>query len=65
MELTNAVANNANMVQQAISIAMLRKTMSLDANVISELMPQAMDASAAALEVPADPSLGGSIDISV
>ncbi len=65
MELSNVMANNAYMVRQAISLAMLQKTMGLDANVVSELMPEAMDASAAALEVPADPSLGGNIDISV
>ncbi len=65
MELTNAIANNANMVQQAISLAMLRKTMSLDANVLSELMPEVMDVASQALEVPVDPSLGGNVDISI
>ena len=59
------MANNTYMVRQAISIAMLQKTMGLDANVVSELMPDAASASAAALEVPSDPSLGGNIDISV
>ncbi len=65
LELSNVMANNAHMVQQAISLAMLRKTMSLDANVLSELMPEVMDVAAEALEVPVDPSLGGNVDISV
>ncbi len=65
MELSNAVAGNVNMVQQAISLAMIRKTMSLDANVISELMPEVMDMASQALEVPVDPNLGGNIDISI
>jgi hypothetical protein len=65
VELSNVMAGNAYMVRQAISLAMLQKTMGLDANVISELMPDAMSASAEALEVPSDPSLGGNIDISI
>ncbi len=62
MEVSNAMANNVNMVQQAISLAMLRKTMGLEANIISELMPETMNVAA---EVPADPNVGGNIDISI
>ena len=65
MELSNVIANNTLMVQQAVSLAMMRKTMGLDANIISELMPEALDVSAEALAVPVDPSLGGNVDISV
>ena len=65
MELSNVIANNTLMVQQAVSLAMMRKTMGLDANIISELMPEALDVSAEAQTVPVDPSLGGNVDISV
>lgn len=63
MEVSNALANNVNALQQAVSMAMLRKTMGMDANVVSELLPDAQAASAAAMDVPVDPNVGGNVDM--
>lgn len=65
MEVSSALANNANSVRQAVSLAMMRKTMGLDANVVSELLPEVAATVSNSLERSVNPDVGGNIDVSV